>query len=171
MTPGPSAMHAAARIPAGLRTWSIRWLYAVVVLHLLVGLLLPWVAAHPLLDGYHAGIEAAFYGPVVPAAARSHQLWWMALFGATVQAAAVWMGALVWLGARERLPFAWAALGAGLVLWAPQDMAVSLQAGCWAHVWLDTMALVAMLPPLIYLFVHDRRSVRARAGVVHEVTA
>jgi hypothetical protein len=140
-----------------LRTWATRWLYAAIALHLAVGLLLPWLAANPILDGYHLAIEDSFYGANAPGAARAHQLWWMALFGPTVQAAAVWMGALVLMGARERRPFAWGALIAGLLLWAPQDMLVSLRADCWSHVWLDALALAGMLPPLAYLFFNDRR--------------
>lgn len=142
---------------AHARNWTIRWLYAAVAVHLLVGLLLPWQAGSTLLDGYHLAIEGSFYADGAPPPARSHQLWWMALFGPTVQAAAVWMGALVWLGARGREPFAWGALIAGLLLWAPQDILVSLRADCWPHVWLDAFALVAMLPPLVWLFYTDRQ--------------
>lgn len=141
-----------------LRTWAVRWLYAAIATHLLVGLLLPWQAGNALFDGYHLGIENSFHAGAAPAAARSHQLWWMALFGPTVQAASVWMGALAWMGARQRQRFAWGALIAGLLLWAPQDILVSLRADCWPHVWLDAFALAAMLPPLAYLFFIDRRS-------------
>lgn len=151
-------MHSTSLSPSSpLRTWSIRWLYAAIAGHLIVGLLLPWVGGHALFDGYHRSIEGAFHGPAIPAAAHSHQLWWIALFGATVQGAAIWMGALVWIGARERLALAWGGLIAGLLVWAPQDMAISLQAGAWSHVWIDSAALVCMLPPLVYLFMVDRR--------------
>jgi hypothetical protein len=34
---------------------------------------------------------------------------------------------------------------------------ISLQASCWAHVWLDLFAVVAMVPPLIYLMLVDRK--------------
>lgn len=143
---------------AWIRTWTIRWLYGAIFMHLLVGLLLPWQASASLLDGYHLGIERSFYAAAAPEGARAQQLWWMALFGPTVQAASVWMGALAWMGARQRQSFAWGALIAGLVLWAPQDILVSLRADCWAHVWLDAFALAAMLPPLVYLFIVDRRA-------------
>jgi hypothetical protein len=71
------------------------------------------------------------------------------------------MGALAWMGDRQRNAFAWGALIAGIVLWAPQDILISLQAKCWAHVWLDSFAVAAMLPPLVYLFIIDRRKVAA----------
>lgn len=141
---------------ASLRTWAVRYTYAGIGAHLLVGALLPLMMNAALFDGYHRAIETAFWGPNVPAAARAQQVWWISLFGPTVQAAAVWMGALAWIGDRQRLPFAWGALIAGIVLWAPQDMLISLRADCWTHVWIDTLAVVSLLPPLIYLFQADR---------------
>lgn len=144
---------------ASLRTWTVRYVYASVAAHLLVGMLLPLVAGAPLFDRYHDDIGAAFWGGAVPAQSRAVQVWWISLFGPTVQAAAVWMGALAWMGDRQRNAFAWGALIAGIVLWAPQDILISLQAQCWVHVWLDSFAVAAMLPPLIYLFLIDRRQV------------
>lgn len=141
---------------SSLRTWAVRLTYASIAVHLLVGALLPLIVNAGLFDGYHGAIEQAFYPGGVPAGARAHQTWWIALFGPTVQAAAVWMAALAWIGDRQRSSFAWAALIAGIVLWAPQDMAISLQAGAWIHVWIDSAALLVMLPPLFYLYFADR---------------
>ncbi len=139
-----------------MRTWAVRWTYAAILTHLVVGALLPWVADAPIFDRYHYLIEAAFWGAEVPARAHAHQLWWIALFGPTLQSAALWMGALAWIGDRQRNPFAWGALIAGIVLWAPQDMLISLRADCWDNVWLDTFALATMLPPLALLYITDR---------------
>ena len=139
-----------------LRTWAVRLTYASIAGHLLVGALLPLTINAPLFDAYHRAIETAFWGAEIPAAARAQQVWWISLFGPTVQAAAIWMGALAWMGDRQRNAFAWGALIAGIVLWAPQDMFISLRAGCWIHVWIDFFALACMLPPLAYLFYIDR---------------
>lgn len=139
-----------------VRTWAVRLTYASIAGHLLVGALLPLIANAALFDGYHHGIETAFWGAQIPAAARAQQVWWISLFGPTVQAAAVWMGALAWMGARQRSAFAWGALIAGIVLWAPQDMLISLRANCWSHVWIDSFSLLCMLPPLFCLFYIDR---------------
>jgi len=146
---------------ASLRTWAVRYTYAGIAAHLLVGALLPLMMNAALFDGYHRAIETAFWGPHVPAAARAQQVWWISLFGPTVQAAALWMGALAWIGDRQRNSFAWGALIAGIVLWAPQDMLISLRADCWTNVWLDVIAVVGMLPPLIYLFFADRKKAQA----------
>lgn len=142
---------------ASLRTWAVRLTYLSIAVHLVVGALLPLIVHSPWLEGYHHSIETAFWGKDVPAASRALQTWWISLFGPTVQAAAVWMGALAWIGDRQRLPFAWGALIAGIVLWAPQDMLISLQANCWNHVWLDAFAVAGMLPPLFALYVIDRK--------------
>lgn len=138
------------------RTWAVRITYASIAAHLVLGALLPLIANVTMFDGYHRGIEAAFYDVGVAAAARAHQVWWISLFGPTVQAAAVWMGALAYIGNRQRNAAAWGALIGGIVLWAPQDMLISLRMACWTHVWIDLFSLACMLPPLFYLFFVDR---------------
>jgi hypothetical protein len=144
-----------------LRTWAVRATYASIAGHLAVGMLLPLIANAAMFNGYHGGIEQAFHGAGATAATRAHQVWWISLFGPTVQAAAVWMGALAWIGSRQRSAMAWGALIAGIVLWAPQDMWISLQMNVWIHVWIDAFALVCMLPPLFYLLYVDRDSAKA----------
>ena len=139
------------------RTWLVRWMYAAALAHLAVGMVLPWVGNIALLDGYHQGIEQAFWGTAAPAPARAQQVWWLGLFGATVQCAAVWMLALVRMGDRQKNASAWGWLITGLLVWAPQDMWISMQAGVWAHLWADAFALASMLPPLFWLYFHDRK--------------
>lgn len=139
-----------------IRLWAVRLTYFSIALHLVVGALLPLIVNAGIFESYHRGIETAFWGAEIPDQVRAHQSWWIALFGPTVQAAAVWMGALAYLGDRQRSAFAWGALIAGIVLWAPQDIFISLRAGCWHNVWLDCFAVAGMLPPLLYLFYIDR---------------
>ena len=141
---------------ATLRIWAVRVTYLSIALHLLIGALLPLIVNAPVFNDYHRGIETAFWGADVPDQVRAHQSWWIALFGPTVQAAAIWMGALAYIGDRQRSAFAWGALIAGVLLWAPQDIYISLQAGCWHNVWIDCLAVAGMLPPLFYLFHTDR---------------
>ena len=52
------------------------------------------------------------------------------------------------------MPWGW--LIAGIVIWAPQDMLLSAQAQVWSHLWFDGLALFALLPPLFWLYRHDR---------------
>jgi hypothetical protein len=65
------------------------------------------------------------------------------------------MLALIHLGDRLRQRRIWLWLIGGLVIWAPQDMLVSLRAACWPHVWVDTAALLMLLPPLAWLWQAD----------------
>lgn len=139
------------------RLWLVRWLYATAAGHLLVGLVLAWAGNAEVFEAYHRSVEHFFWpGGAAPAASRAAQVWWIALFGATVQSTALWMAALVYLGDRHRSAAAWAWLLAGLALWAPQDMALSIQAQVWVHVWVDCFALLVLVPPLMWLWRHDR---------------
>ncbi|MCA8049050.1 thiol-disulfide oxidoreductase DCC family protein [Burkholderia arboris] len=133
----------------------VRWMVAVAIAHLLVGAVVPWVAGTPWLDAYHRGIELHFRAGAAPEAALAQQIWWMSLIGATVQCASVWMLALVHLGNRLRKREVWGWLLAGLLIWAPQDMLLSWQAHVWSHVAIDVAALVAMVPPLVWLWRRD----------------
>ncbi|MCA8433525.1 thiol-disulfide oxidoreductase DCC family protein [Burkholderia seminalis] len=133
----------------------VNWMGAVAIVHLLVGAVVPWMAGAPWLDAYHRGIELHFWAGTAPDAARAQQVWWMSLAGATVQCASVWMFALVHLGSRLRKREVWGWLLAGLSIWAPQDMLLSWQAHVRGHVAIDLVALVAMVPPLVWLWRRD----------------
>jgi hypothetical protein len=140
-----------------MRKWAVNWLLLVCAVHVAVGALLPWVGGAAPFDGYHRGVEAAFWPAGAPPGARGLQTWWIALFGPTIELMALFMLVLVRLADRLREPSIWLWLIAGLVLWAPQDMLVSLRADCWAHVAADAFALAIMLPPLIWLWRRDSR--------------
>ncbi|WP_028620472.1 hypothetical protein [Pseudomonas sp. Ant30-3] len=143
-----------------LRSALVVWLYAAAMVHLLVGLVLTWAGHSGLLDGYLLTIEQAFWATdVVPITARAQQVWWVAIFGATLQSFSLYMLALVRIGHRTKSPMAWGWLIAGIVLWAPQDMWISAQARVWSHLWVDSLALLTLLPPLIWLYRHDRRAI------------
>ncbi|MGC5702160.1 hypothetical protein J4P02_18345 [Pseudomonas sp. NFXW11] len=153
-------LSAASPPRPGLRRALVLWLYAAGAGHLLAGLLLTWAGHSGLLDDYLGNIEQAFWGAAAPAAARAQQIWWLGLFGATLQSYALYLLGLVHLGHRLRAPAAWAWLMAGILLWAPQDMWLSWQMGMLAHLWIDSFALLVLLPPLLWLYRHDRRHPR-----------
>lgn len=141
---------------AGTRRALVAWLKAAALVHLLVGLGLTWAGDTALLGAYQQSIEQAFWGEAAPTAARHQQVWWLALFGATLQSYSLYMFGLIHLGDRLRSHHAWAWLAFGIVLWAPQDVLVSLQAGMWSHLVIDGLALLVLLPPLLWLYSHDR---------------
>lgn len=149
--------------PNPLRKALVVWLYAAALVHLLVGVTLSWAGQSGLLDaglleGYLQTLEQVFWGVEgAPAAARAQQVWWLALFGATLQSYALYMLALVHIGHRLRRAMPWGWLIAGLMLWAPQDMLISAQMRIWSHLAFDAFALLTLLPPLFWLYCHDRR--------------
>ena len=116
---------------------------------------MPLLGSAAFFDGYHHGITSAFWNGTAPAQARDLQVWWVAIFGPTIQVTGLWMAVLVWHADRQRSAALWRWLIAGLLLWAPQDMLISLRAQCWANVWTDVAALALMLPPLLWLQRHD----------------
>ena len=141
-----------------LRRALVLWLYAAALVHLLVGLSLSWAGHSGLLDGYLQTLQQTFWGAdAVPVAAREQQVWWLALFGATLQSYSLFMLALVHIGNRLKTSLAWGGMMAGIVLWAPQDMLFSAQKHVWSHLWFDSAALLVLLPPLFWLYRHDRR--------------
>lgn len=142
-----------------LRKALVVWLYSAALMHLLAGVTLAWAGHSGLLDHYLNTIEQAFWGTnAVPATAHAQQVWWLALFGATLQSYALYMFALVHIGNRLKRAMPWGWLIAGILLWAPQDMWISAQAQVWSHLWFDSFALLVLLPPLFWLYRHDRRT-------------
>ncbi|VVP52235.1 cell division protein [Pseudomonas fluorescens] len=145
-------------ISSSLRHILVLWLYVAALVHLFAGVILTWAGYSGLLETYLQFLEQALWSfSVASDAARELHVWWLALFGATLQSYSLYMLALVHFGNRLKAPMAWGWLGVGLLLWAPQDMLVSAQKQMWLHLWLDGFALLLMLPPLIWLYRHDYR--------------
>jgi hypothetical protein len=140
-----------------LRPWLIHWIYFITFSHFVAGVLLAWFANYDMFDQYHQSILGAFWSGEVPAAARSLHIWWLSLFGATLQNLAIFMGVLTYIGNQQRKAFVWVWMIVGLTLWAPQDILISLQVNFWLHVWVDVAVLLLMLPPLICLWWNDRK--------------
>ncbi|MFZ6770310.1 cell division protein [Undibacterium sp. Di26W] len=139
-----------------IRTWLIRWMMAAAVAHFVAGAILPWLARQSWMDVYHQHIDQHFWQAAAPDAARAMQIWWISLFGPTVQTVGLWMAALTQLGNRYRSRLAWGWLLAGIVVWAPQDILISLQANATVHVWIDSLAVLTLIPPLLWLWRIDQ---------------
>lgn len=137
-----------------LRPWLIFWMYLIAFGHFACGVLLAWFSNLSFFDHYHQSILERFGDLSVHA--HEMQVWWISLFGATVQNLAVLMGVLTYLGSKQRSEFVWGWMIIGLILWAPQDMLISLQIDLWLHVWVDSIALLVMVPPLAVLWWLDR---------------
>lgn len=143
--------------PARTRLTLIIWLYLLVAGHILGGLLLTWSDG---LGFYLHWVDNAFWTTPVPAEAATQQRWWFALFGATLQSYGIGMLALTHLGQRLRSAAAWGWLLLGILVWGPQDIWLSASAGVWVNVLVDGLALLALVPPLLWLIRNDRRPVQ-----------
>lgn len=145
-----------------LRSWLVGWIYLLTFGHFAGGILLAWFSNLSIFDGYHQSILSQ----IGDASVTAHQLqvWWLSLFGATLQNLAIFMGVLTYVASKQRSSFIWAWMIVGLLLWAPQDILISLRINLWLHVWVDACVLLIMLPPLIILWCIDRKSVVARSA-------
>jgi hypothetical protein len=97
-------------------------------------LFLPWISDFSMFEAYHRSVESGFWTHGAPAAARAQQ-WWISLF--VVPLFRDWRygwGVLTRIGEHQRSTFAWNGLIIGIMVWASQDMIVSLRAGAWVHV-------------------------------------
>lgn len=141
-----------------VRSWLVGWLYLIAFGHFVMAISITWCAGLPWFASYHQSILAAFDLPL-HAGAMEFQLWWIALFGATLQAFALFMLALMYLANRYRYAGIWLLLASVILLWAPQDIFISIQKNVWAHVWVDLAAVAALVPPLCVLWWLDRKPV------------
>jgi len=143
-----------------LRLWLVWWMYAIAFAHLVVGVAITWFMHLPYFADYNHLVQSKFFPGAAPAGALEMQIWWINLFGATLQNLAILMLVLIYLGNRFRLAAVWGWIFVGLLLWAPQDMWISAQRELWIHLWADLVALLMMLPPLFLLWRLDRKQVQ-----------
>lgn len=142
-----------------MRSWLIRWLYLIAIGHFVIALGVTWCADLPLFSDYQQSLLTAF-GFSQHAGALELQLWWISLFGATLQAFSLFMLALMYMANRYRSATIWLMLAGVILLWAPQDIVISIQKNVWAHVWIDLAAVIALVPPLLVLWWLDRKSMQ-----------
>jgi len=141
-----------------LRPWLVCWLYVLVLVHFATGVLMSWFIQLHYFASYHQLILSKFWSLEVPPAALGLELWWVNLFGATLQNLAVFMGLLIYTANRFRSRVLWGWMVVGFLVWAPQDILISAQKEVWMHLWIDGFALLALLPPLIILWRYDREA-------------
>ncbi len=137
-----------------LRHWLIIWMYLITLGHFAAGVLLAWFSNLDFFNQYHQAILEQF--GMTQAGAQNLQEWWLSLFGATLQNLAIFMGVLTYIANKHRNASIWLWMIVALIVWAPQDMLISLRIDLWLHVWIDLVALILMLPPLLALWRIDR---------------
>lgn len=139
-----------------VRPYMVMWLYLVAAGHLLGALIMTWLSDRSWLEGYSLHVLQAFGIPPEQLAVTALQVWWMSLFGATLQIFSLLLLLLIRCGDVYRADWVWLGLMLGLVGWAPQDMYFSYQKGIWVNEWVDLAALAILMPPLVVLWLMDR---------------
>ena len=139
---------------AAWRKWVIRWLYLMGFVHLLGGVVVTWGDAN-WFAAYNTQVLAA----LDLAGSAELQIWWLSIFGATLQAFAILLIGLVHLGNKFKLQNVWLCLILAILVWAPQDIYFSAIKNVWINVWADLLALVSLLPGLIYCYWCDAKVV------------
>jgi hypothetical protein len=138
------------------RVWCVRWLYLAAIGHFVVGLLMTWLGDSILFSGYNQIALENFILTDNPSAKELH-IWWLAIFGATLQAFSVLLVALIYLGNHYKNNRVWLLIIIAIVIWAPQDIYFSAMKQIWMNVWVDLAAVITLIPPLILLLRSDRK--------------
>lgn len=145
-----------------LRNRLVVWLYLITFGHFAAGILLAWFSHLAIFDNYHLTILNQVGDTSV--GARQLNSWWLSLFGATLQNLAILMGVLIFAANRHRKAYIWLWMIIGLLVWAPQDMLISMQLNLRLHLWADAIALLLLLPPLVILYRVDSKASRASSN-------
>ncbi len=128
------------------------WLLLLAWLHLAIGLAVPVIAYSALFGHYSALLQAAFWpGQALSPETLAFQRWIVSLFGPTLASVGVVMIYLVRAGIRTGEAWPWNAILVALAVWAPGDIYISLLKDFWLHVWIDALALLAIVPPVLVL--------------------
>lgn len=139
------------------RVWCIRWLYLAAIGHFVVGLLMTWLGDSILFSSYNQIALENFILVDNPSAKELH-IWWLAIFGATLQAFSVLLVALIYFGNQYKNNHVWLLIIIiAIVIWAPQDIYFSAIKHIWINVWVDLAAAITLLPPLLWLMMADRK--------------
>lgn len=137
------------------RKWLIYWMYFVAFGHFIGGVLVSWFSNAEFFNGYHNEIVARF--GTVNAQLHGLHIWWLNLFGATLQNIAIYMGVLVHVGNKTRSALVWIWMAIGLIIWFPQDIIISMRINLWIHVWVDVVAMLILLVPIMLLWAIDKK--------------
>ncbi len=139
-----------------IRIWCIRWLYLAAMGHFVVGLLMAWYGDSVLFNHYNQ-IALEKFILIDNSSAKELHSWWLTIFGATLQAFSVLLMSLIYVGNQYKDNRVWLLIIIAIVIWAPQDIYFSAMKDIWMNVWIDSAAVITLLPPLVFLMKYDRK--------------
>lgn len=137
------------------RRVSIRCLYLAAAGHFVVGLLATWFGDSILFSLYSQSTLGKF--GLIDRSSIELQLWWLAIFGATLQAFSILLFTVIYAGDRYKDNRIWLLIVIAILIWAPQDIYFSLRKNIWLNFWVDLAAVMTLLPPLIFLIKRDQK--------------
>lgn len=147
-----------------MRRLIIAWLYLLAAAHWLLGVAMTWFSHSSWFANYHATVLSRFYIELDNADAYALQLWWVSLFGATLQAFSLLLLALIYVADRRQYSNIWLVLAGVILVWLPQDIYVSQLHFMFLHVWIDLIAAFMLVVPLLWLWHSDRKLARIQSS-------
>lgn len=127
-----------------------RWLLAVSIATVLVGLVIAFFPDSPVFDAHTAAIEEAFFDGTMPGEAGELRAFLFAPIGGTIAGYFLMQSIVVWGPFRRRERWAWHAVLWPMLLWFCVDSALSIAHGAFFNVWMiNIWTLVLVGLPLL----------------------
>lgn len=136
------------------RSLAIGWLNIIMVAHLLGGFAVSWCTQSGVFSSYHEQVLSAFNLIQSTQAAELHE-WWLNLFGATFQAFSAVSLLLIYVAKQRANAVVWGLFALTILGWAVQDVTISARIQFTLHYWVDAIAVLILVPPMLYLAYKD----------------
>jgi hypothetical protein len=137
---------------ANYRFWRY-WLLAVSAFIVTFGLIMAVLNATIVFSFFNAQINPVFWGlNPVPMPAQAFQAWVYGAWGATVMGWGITMVFVAWFPFGLRQRWAWFCVLVSVVFWYLLDTGVSLWFGVIINVLLNSIILVLVLIPLVFIW-------------------
>lgn len=131
------------------------WLQLLALLHIIVGLSLPFLAGTFLFDYYHAQLLEAFH--TKDEAARQMGIFMVGILGPTIASWGLLFLFIVGYAYKERSYRAWLYMVIAVIGWSLADMGYSLLYGVMLNILIDLVVMSLLLIPLLASRSHFRR--------------
>jgi len=128
-----------------LKPFAKRWLQLIASLHIIGGLLLPWLLHADLSAMYR---QEVFQALSVPEAAQNTVVLMMSFIGPTIASWGVLLLYLINNAFDQGDKSAWSYLCIAILVWAPLDIGLSWHAGIYSNIAVDVMATLSILLPV-----------------------
>ena len=124
-----------------------RILQIIAMLHIVAGLFFPWIVISAWFGAYRQHVQLVFHAEGIGAMQQAEFL--MAIFGPTIASWGVLFLYAVNSAFSRPSPQAWWFMLTACLVWAPYDSVYSLQQGVYLNAYINAVAFVAMMVPLL----------------------